>query len=202
MGRNLLSLGNFARAAKILALLFFLLPWATASCSVRQTSESAPEAQWKIRASGAALATGRAVLEVQSPPDSAMPPNPFGRPDLPILAGALLILLSLGATFFVEGRKRAIAAMTGLALAAGALCYSILWRFPRVVDQFTAEIVRINCTPPLDQIRQQVTVHDRIVIEIGFWLTLAALAAAIALHAIVLIRRPQNSAPAVGEGAD
>lgn len=202
MSTHLLSLGNFARAAKILALLFFLLPWATASCSVQQTSESAPEAQWRIRASGAALATGTARLEARPPAGATMPANPFGRPDLMVLAGALLILLSLAATFFLRGRKGAIAALTGLALAAAALCYGILWRFPQMVDQFTAEIVRINRAPPLDQIRQQLPVHDGIVIEPGFWLTLAALAAAIALHAVILVRRPGTPAREAGGGAD
>lgn len=181
-----LSLLNLARGLKIAALLLFLLPWATVSCDSAGLAEAAEfEMSGAPReviasASGLALATGT-VRIVQEPPSAgAQPPaNPFARPDPLVIAGGLLILAALGLSFARSwGRPAALGAIV---LAGGALGYAILIRLPRAAHEhavalISGDAVRGSRLEP-GELVQMLAVST----EPGFWLTIAALAAAAAL---------------------
>src|ERR1700741_3899084 len=93
------SLLNLARATKVVALLLFLLPWATVSCDSGRLAETAEfemsgaPREIIARPTGLALATGTARMHQEPPRAGAVPlANPFTRPDPFVIAGALLIL--------------------------------------------------------------------------------------------------------------
>jgi hypothetical protein len=188
-----MSIGALARIAKLVALLLFLLPWVTVSCSPRGLgpAAAAPAAATTdagdmilVRATGLQLATGRATPAQSDRPRPGAPPNPFSSPDPPIAGGALLILLSLAASF-VSGRRGSLAAAAGCALAAIALAYAVLARIP-------AEVHASFAGSPLPPTEFAQMIHVRT--EIGFWLTLLALAAAMVLNVLAIRGRPPAAA--------
>lgn len=172
---------TLARLARLAALLLFLTPWANASCvpgpaAQNMAASSADDARWTLRATGAELAAGTAAFESGISLD-AMPPNPFAAPDPAILAALALLLASLAATFIRRRALRAAAAMAGLVLAAAALCFALPYHFPRVLTAWVAQGARGNgVTTAADLAR---LAELRIHVELGFWLTLAALGAAL-----------------------
>jgi len=112
------------------------------------------------------------------------------------MIGAALIVLSLVATFVLKGGKGWLVAAIGSAAAAACLAYTVLVRIP-------AE-VRANPTaaagggggaggPTPEQIAQMIQIN----VQIGFWLVLAALAAAVVLNVLAM----KGGAPAVAESA-
>jgi hypothetical protein len=194
-GSSLLSMANLARIAKIVALLLFLLPWVTVSCSGQALGTMAgPQAQAGqmppgtgdlvlAKASGFQLATGTVTPTNPNPNPSATPPaNPFEKPDYGILGAALLILLSLAAGFVLKGRQGALVGAVGAALAAVLLCYSVLVQLPRAVYASFAGAGGGSAPIPPADLAQLIKVS----IEIGFWLTIAALAAAVLLDLLAL----------------
>ena len=196
----MLSMSNLARIAKVVALLLFLLPWVTISCSPQglgPMSGAGPGAMPGAgdmiiaKATGAQLAMGTVVTNNPNPSASA-PPNPFSKPNYAILGGALLILLSLAVTFLLKGGKGAMAAAAGSALAAAALCYAVLVDVPKSVQASFASGAGSGAGgSPINpaELAQMIQVK----VEIGFWLTIAALAAAVLLN--VLGMRGSDSAP-------
>jgi len=176
-----LSLLNLARAMKVAALLCFLLPWATVSCSSGRLTEAAEfeisgaPSETIALPTGIGLATG-SVRMLQEPPSAgeAPPANPFARPDPFTIAGAVLILAAFALTFV---RRALLAALGAALLAGGALCYAILVRLPRTAHDYTAAMISGDTRLEPGQLLQMLEVR----IEPGFWLTLLALAAAVAL---------------------
>src|SRR3954463_16331093 len=134
-----LSTTNLARTAKIVALLFFLLPWLTVSCSSRGLDQlggsgaSTATADVPIAsASGAQLAIG-SISYADSVPFGAAAgevSDLFDKPNWGVAGAALLILLSFAADFLPNRVLRASVAIIGIALAAAALGYTILFRIP------------------------------------------------------------------------
>ena len=199
-GSSLLS--NLARAAKILALLLFLLPWVTISCSPQALSQGGgPDAAAMAgagdmtiaRATGAQLAMGT-VVATNPNPSASPPPNPFDRPNYAIMGGALLILLSLAATFLLKGSRAALVAAGGCALAAAALCYAMLVQVPAAVRASFAGGTGGGGAPPLDPLELARLIQVKV--EIGFWLTIAALVAAILLNLLAMKGSGASAAPA------
>jgi hypothetical protein len=194
MAGSLLSMGNLARIAKVVALLLFLLPWVTVSCSPQaMNAAGGPPAGAMtstgdvvlVKATGLQLATGTATPTNPNPSAASAPPNPFGKPNYPILGGALLILLALAATFLLKGRKAALAAAAGSALAAVILCYAVLLDIPKLVQTtFMGGTAAGGGAPPIDpaELARMIQVKT----EIGFWLAILALVAAVVLNVLAM----------------
>lgn len=197
MAGSLLSRMNLARAAQIVALLLFLLPWVTVSCSPRVLAHAGvPDAEALVsapdvtlaKATGFQLATGTVIFSDQAKTDNHGRANPFARPDPAVVGGALVIMLSLAVSFLLKGRRAGFALAAGSAVAAGALCYAIFIQLPAIARHAFATsgagasgVVQADAAELLQMIRVEPA--------IGFWLTLAALAAAIVL-ALLEMRGP------------
>jgi len=159
------SLVNAARGLKLLALLFFLLPWVTVSCAD----------QTLISMTGLDLATGSVTAhnpltgETRTPPDGA-------KPDLPVLTAALLIVAALVTGFVLSRSQAALVSITAPAAAAALIAYTVLVRIPARAHAGAAAEASLGVD------RMQISDIIRVETAPGFWLTLAALIAAIALH--------------------
>jgi hypothetical protein len=211
---------NFGRAAKVLALLLFFLPWVTVSCSTEaleriqsEAAQTAPQLGMRgpglgaeipiADASGLNMALGQVRMRMPPTPTNVGPP-PGSRteapptagqpPEVPIeigvIAGAALILLALFGSFLLKGRAGAIAGIGGIALAIGALCYSVFISYPPAVR---AALATYNPSggggsehaPTLDQIGQILSVKP----AAGFWFVLFLLGLAILFNALAM-RKP------------
>lgn len=188
------TLMNIARGAKGIALLCFLLPWVTVSCAGQ------PLAQM----SGIGMATGKInVLADQGALSGLGQPqaNPLtnfastARPDLLILAAAILIVAGLVLSFVLARRSAAIAGMATAVAAAVLIGFEVLIRIPGAVagqarqgapagGAATSEFER-SMQQQMEHIAQSISATP----QIGFWLTLLALIAAAILFKIVHGRR-------------
>ena len=108
----MLTMSNLGRIAKVVALLLFVLPWVTVSCAE----------QTLITMTGVDLATGKVTMTNPMTGVSENPPG-GGESDMLVIVGAVLILLSLAATFMLSGRTGALAAIAGCAAAAAGLAF-------------------------------------------------------------------------------
>lgn len=187
-------LSNLARAAKIVALLLFLLPWVTISCSPQALGQGGGADAAALagagdvtiaRATGAQLAMGT-VVATNPNPSAGPTPNPFNHPNYAVMGGALLILLSLAVTFLLQGGRGAIAAAGGCALAAAALCYAVLVQVPNEVRASFAGGAGTGGAgaPPMDPLELARLIQVKV--EIGFWMAIAALVAAILLNLLAM----------------
>jgi len=193
---GLSSTANLARIARIVALLLFLLPWMSVSCSTHgldrlgdQGPLSAPTANIRLAgASGLQLATGAVSYTDSGALSSAMDEvsRLFDKPNPAVAGAALLILLSFGASFVVAGARGAIVGIVFDALAAAALCFAVLVEIPNKANALFARLAGD---------RAGIEIHVQV--EIGFWLCLAALAAAILTGALALKAKaaPPPTAP-------
>ncbi len=160
-----LPLFNLARGAKGIALLLFLLPWVTISCQGQELASF----------SGYNLATGS--VSVANPMTGAAETPPGGgERDIPVIAAALLILLSLAATFVLKRGQAALIAAGGAAAAALLISYTVLVRVPASMRESAAAEGGAGMN------QQELADMISVDVQIGFWLTLAALIAAVALN--------------------
>lgn len=172
----MLSMGNLARIAKVIALLLFFLPWVTISCAE----------QTLVSMSGVDLVTGHITMTNPMTGASQSPPGQNGG-DLYVIIGAVLILISLVATFLLKGGKGAMVAAIGSAAAAACLAFTVLVRIPTAARADGAMGGAGGAGagpggPSAEQIAQMIQVH----VQIGFWLVLAALAAAVVLNVLAM----------------
>ena len=190
--RNLM---NAARGAKAAALLCFLFPWVTVSCAGRPLA----------RMTGAGMATGKVETVANAPSLPGAGANPLStltesaRPDLLIVAAAVLIVAGLAATFLLPRPRAAVAGLIGAVSAAVLIGFEILIRLPRALQSQLGEGTKAGPAPSndfermmqqqLEQIGQSISIDP----QIGFWLTMAALIAAAVLFKVVHGRR--RSAP-------
>jgi len=175
----MLSMSNLARIAKVLALLLFVLPWVTVSCAE----------QTLISMSGLDLATGSLTMTNPMTGVSESPPGAARGGDMLVIIGALLILLSLAATFVLKGR-------TGSMAAIAALAYTVLVRIPDSAREGALAGSGGGASQGMNQ--AQIAEMVRVNIEIGFWLMLAALAAAVVLNFLAM---KASDAPAAAAAA-
>ena len=167
------SLVNAARGLKLLALLFFLLPWVTVSCAD----------QTLISMTGVDLATGSVTAhnpltgETRTPPDGA-------KPDLPVLIAALLIVAALVTGFVLSRGQAALVAIAAPAAAAALITYTVLVKIPARVHAGAAAEASLGVD------RMQISDIIRVETAPGFWLTLAALLAAIVVSWMVQKEAP------------
>lgn len=163
---------NLARGAKLLALLCFFLPWVTVSCAGQELASM----------SGYELATGSVTVTNPMTGARETPPG-GGERDLPVIVAACLILVGLGATFALT---RGLGALVGAACAGGAavlIGFTVLIRLPGKLREGTGGDVGGS---GLDQ--QQIAEMIRIENVPGFWLTFAALVAAVVLNLLARSR--------------
>ena len=213
---------NLARAAKVVALLLFLLPWVTVSCSPdameRMQSEATGNSGPRLRgpnlgsgipvanASGLNMATGQVQILLPNAGPREQAKAPQQQPSVPIeigvIAGAALILIALLATFLLSGGARAIGAIGAGVLAIGALCYSVFVSYPPAVRTALAANnpsgAGGSSAPTPDQIAQILSVKP----EFAFYLVLLMLALAVLFNALTM-RKPAApvAAAAPGPGA-
>lgn len=168
-----LPLFNLARGAKGVALLLFLLPWVTVSCA----------GQDLVSMSGVDLATGTVTMRNPITGATETPPGAGPGRDMAVIAAALLIIASLALTFILGRSQSALLAMAGSAAAAALLCYTIFIRLPgEMRNAPLAQGGRGEGAEALGMNAQQMAEMIQINIQIGFWLTVAALMAAVVLN--------------------
>jgi len=187
---GLLSMTNLGRIAKVIALLLFVLPWVTVSCAE----------QTLVSMTGLDLATGQ--INMASNPMGGPPATaPTGHSDLLVVIGAVLILAGLVLSFVLKGSKGAMAAGACAAAAAVALAYTVLVRIPGAARaDATASAGGSGAGaggPTPEQIAEMIKVN----IEIGFYLCLAALIAAVVFD-FMAMKKSTAPAAAVAPPAD
>jgi hypothetical protein len=199
--------GNLARGAKLVALLLFLLPWVTVSCSsqgfseaMRNEASTSPPPPEMLSgaggsiplatASGLQLATGSVQLITSSMPQAGTPNSrqPVFSPEIGVIAGAALILLALLGSFLLKGGAGAIAGIAGSALAFAALAWSVFMHFPPAAREalMASNSNSGETQPTLEQLAQIVQVKP----ELGFYLTLVMLVLAILFNILAMRKAP------------
>ncbi len=134
-------------------------------------------------------------LPPQQQDHAQAPAKPWTAPDLPAIVGALLIVLSLVATFVLKGRIGAMAAAAGSLIAAGALYYSVMVQGRAAVAAYFGAVGPGPGTgggPSAADIAEMI----RYEVQLGFWLVLAALAAAIVLNVLAMRASAAPATPA------
>lgn len=182
-----LSMANLGRIAKIVALLLFVLPWVTVSCAD----------QTLVSMTGIDLATGHVNMVANPLGGGAALSAPAEHSgDMFVILGAVLILAGLLITFVLKGAKGTMAAAACAALAAVSLVYAVLVRIPGTArtDATTSAGGSGAGGPTPEQIAGMIKVN----IQIGFYLCLAALIAAIVFD---LLAMKEARAPAVAGGS-
>ena len=187
---------NLARGAKAAALLCFLLPWVTVSCSGRPV----------LSVSGADLARGH-VGEIENVPLPSWLGDPLetvrrhAEPDWLVVIAAILIVAGLAATFLLPRARAALMGAGAAAAAAVLIAYDVFVRLPALaaaVKQRVSAEMSGGGGGGLERflLKEVATMADVSGLPgIGLWLTLAALVAAAVLFKIVHGRR--RSAPQV-----
>jgi hypothetical protein len=160
---NIPSLANFARIAKTIALLSFLLPWVTVSCA----------GQPLVSINGLSLISGRMTMR---DPMSGAVRTQHGSAEVLILLAVLAIGIALFVSFVLPRRRAALAAIWSSSAALLMIVIEVFVRIPAAVRQSAARGGRGNRFDP--SMDAMISVNG----AIGFWLCVLALAAAIALH--------------------
>lgn len=175
-----LSMTNLGRIAKVVALLLFVLPWVTVSCAD----------QTLVSMTGVDLATGHITMGANPMGGSSTAVPAAHSGDLFVILGAVLILAGLAVTFVLKGSKGAMAAGACAALAAVSLAYTVLVKIPGTARaDATSSAGGGAGGPSPEQIAEMIKVN----IQIGFYLCLAALIAAVVFDFLAM---KGNAAPA------
>jgi hypothetical protein len=164
-----LSMTNLGRIAKVIALLLFVLPWVTVSCAD----------QTLVSMTGVDLATGHISMAANPMvgPSAAAPAEHGG--DLLVIIGAVLILAGLAVSFILKGSRGAMAAGACAALAAVSLAYTVLVRIPGAARADATSSAGGGAGSAGGPSPEQIAEMIRVNIQIGFYLCLAALIAAV-----------------------
>lgn len=162
------TLFNLARGAKLAALLLFFLPWVTVSCAGQELASM----------SGYDMAVGSVTVTNPMTGASETPPG-AGERDLPVLVAGALILVSLVLTFVLARGLAALIAAGGAAGAAILIGYTV---FVRVPAKMHGGSMGGGDPASAGFNEQQLAEMIRVEHAIGLWLTLLALAAAVALN--------------------
>jgi hypothetical protein len=208
---------NLARAAKVVVLLLFFLPWVTVSCSPdamqrMQAAEQGAEARPAqpvlgptpavviARASGLDMAMGRlqmvnpaeGMMTTGSPPPGANSNPPELAPEIGVIAGAALLLLALLASF-LKGSAGAAIGAGGSVLALAGFCWSVFVNYPpAVIAAFAAS--RHDSNANAEQIAQILSVQPDTV----FYLVILLLVLAIVFNILAMRKPAVAAAPAEG----
>jgi hypothetical protein len=153
------------------------------------------------RVTGIQLATGQISTMRDNPAAAPTPPaapgaapESLGSPNYAVIAGALLILLALAASFVLKGGTAALAGAAGSALAAASLCYAVFVQVPVAARESFARSLSGTGGPAIPAADAARAIH--VSVEMGFWLVLIALAAAVVLNVMGMRGSPAAAAPA------
>lgn len=150
---------NIARAAKVVALVGFFLPWLVVSC----------QGQEMATATGIELAMGR--MQAAADAGSAQSSDPVWW----AVGIILLVVAGLIASFLIKGRSAAlvVTATAGAALALG------IWGMTQTVGEVrTRAAEQAASDGQLGQLQAQIADAIRIDVRFGYWITLMGLAGA------------------------
>ncbi len=204
---------NLARGAKVLALLLFLLPWVTVSCSpdaLQQAQSggtgSAPRLNLGssgmgagvpiANASGLNMALGQLNMLLPNREAGAGRGEPGKATQAPavaaeigVIAGFALVLVGLLGSFLLKGAAAALAGIGSCVLAIGALCYSVFVSYPPAVRAALAANNPSGAarqgTPTPEEIAQILSVKA----ETAFYIVLLVLILAVLFNALAM-RKP------------
>jgi hypothetical protein len=169
-----------ARIGKLVALIGFLLPWVTVSCSGTEI----------LNATGLQLMTGDlqptgAFAQMEQNQESA-------EPAIGVIAALILVLAGLVGGFLTKGRTAA-GVMLACAVFAMALSYlsiaNMRTEMARQVNEGQSEEIQDNAYMSADQQRELARATAsaiRIEEQEGYWLTVGALGASAILSLLVL----------------
>ena len=161
-----LTMTNLGRIAKLIALLLFVLPWVTVSCAD----------QTLVSMTGVDLATGHVNLTANPMGGPAMSAPSHGG-DMLVIIGAALIVLGLVVGFVLKGAKGAMAAAACAAISAVLLAYTVFVRVKaQAVSDGNASAGGESSSFNPQQLADMIHVN----VQVGFYLCLAALIAAVA----------------------
>ena len=170
-----LSKTNLGRIAKVLALLLFVLPWVTVSCAN----------QTLVSMSGVDIATGHVTL-MANPlgAGSALSAPAEHQGDPFVILGAALILAGIAVTFALKGARGLMIAAACAGVAVLSLAYAVLVKLPAAAraDATTGAGGGTPSGPTAAQIAEMIRVN----VEIGFYLCLACLIAALVLDLLAM----------------
>lgn len=205
---------NLARAARLLALLCFLLPFVTVSCSSRELTGAfnnamgesaspapvpgaAPARCTLIRATGLQLALGSAELSnecidaasafLPASGQRSLKGTALARSDPGVILAAALILLTLALGVMLKNKAAVVAGMAGNALAILTLIHAVFLRLPRTLHDLPRP-------PSLLVSEAQLARILEVGGDIGLWLTILLLASAIGCDIAALQRREAKAA--------
>jgi len=178
-----LSMTNLGRIAKVVALLLFVLPWVTVSCAD----------QTLVSMTGLDLATGHVNMTANPMlgPSANLPSQHAG--EILVILGAVLILAGLVLGFVLKGAKGAIAGVACAAAAAAALAYDVLVRVKAQAVSDGAASASSNQSGGIDT--RQIAELIHVNIQIGFWLCLVALVAAVVFDVLSMKAAAPAAAP-------
>jgi hypothetical protein len=174
-----LSKTNLGRIAKLVALLLFVLPWVTVSCAD----------QTIVSMTGVDLATGHVNMAANPMGGAAMTAPAQHNGDIFVILGAVLILAGLAVGFVLKGAKGALAGAACAGLAAILLAYTVLVRIKAQAVADSSSSAGNSGGFNTQQIADMIHVN----IQIGFYLCLAALIAAVVFDVLAM----KGGAPAV-----
>jgi len=215
------SFFTIARIAKVVALLFFLLPFVTVSCSSRDFAAAMSNGRGPaadsampsmpgmeqdcvlISASGLQLALGSAELsrscfgaladmDPRGSQKASSDNGPFSKSDVAVIGAAAALLLALLLGFLLKGAAGPVIGIIASAGAIGAVAWSIFFRIPDAVFSGPAPAGG-GQQLSAEQARQILSVNP----GIGFWLMAAALLAAILCCVLALSKGKAAPASAV-----
>lgn len=165
------QLRNFARLAKVAALLCFLLPWVTVSCAGQKLGS----------VSGLTLASGR--IAMRNPVTGTLEAH-YGAPHVLIVIAGAAIAIALLVSFLWSRRMAATTGVAACLIALALIAWDVLLRLPQ---QFR-EAVRAQrehsggfSMPFGGSLRHIVKVEP----SIGLWLVLGLLAVGALLNWMV-----------------
>lgn len=173
-GPPLTKLQNLARVAKGLALLFFLLPWVTVSCGTQPL----------MSVKGVSMMTGNMMMtdpmtgEATSRGDGA---NIF------VLAAFVILAALLVLGFVWKNRAALVTGLVGCLASIASLIFGVVVTGQMQMAEARAELDKQAGASPsgtdefskgLDQMGRDMANQIHINYEIGYWLTLIAIAAA------------------------
>jgi hypothetical protein len=174
-----IDFNQIARLGKLIALLGFLLPWVTVSCSGNVILE----------ATGLQLMTGdpqpAGMLEGA---DRSQMDDP--EPAIGVILACVAAALGLGLSFVLKGKQAAGAILAGAVLTIGLSYYSL--------ESLRTEMTR-EASEQEDDMARAVANAIRIEKQEGFWVTVGGAGVGGVLALIVLVgaggvRRPDETA--------
>ena len=180
------------RVAKVAALLGFVLPWVTVSCSGTEI----------LTATGVQLMTGDP--QPAGPLAGQEAPDREAEPAVMVILAFIVLLVGLGASFLPQARGAAAALLLGGALGAGLTYYSVQNMKTELARELgEAENQDMGGMLSREQSRemsQAMASAIRVEKQEGYWLTLAAALLGGLMGLIVLAgaggRRDQESVSA------